>query len=130
DPAIRLVITGHSHQGYLCNVDGRVVTQADSAGHLLSRIALTVDGASGAVSDIQVRNVVMNPEQFPADPKVSAFLSGVKERSRALLARPLGKLGVPLVPRKANEAGESPLGSLVADAVLAATRSQGAQIGF
>jgi 5'-nucleotidase len=23
DPAIRLVITGHSHQGYLCKVDGR-----------------------------------------------------------------------------------------------------------
>ena len=130
DPAIRLVITGHSHQGYLCNVDGRVVTQADAAGHLLSRIAMTVDAGSGAVSDIQVRNVVMNPEQFPADPKVSAFLSGVKEKSRALLARPVGKLGAPLVARKANEAGESPLGNLIADAVLDATRVHGAQIGF
>ncbi|MEN3277044.1 MAG: 5-nucleotidase [Massilia sp.] len=130
DPAIRLVITGHSHQGYLCNVDGRVVTQADAAGHLLSRIALQVDPASGAVSDIQVRNVVMNPEQFPADPKVTAFLSGVKERSRALLARPIGKLGAPMVARKASDAGESPLGNLIADAVLAATRVHGAQIGF
>jgi 5'-nucleotidase len=130
DPAIRLVITGHSHQGYLCKVDGRVVTQADAAGHLLSRIAVKVDPASGAVADIEVRNVVMNPEQFPADPKVSAFLAGVKERSRAALSRPLGKLGTPTVARKASEAGESPLGSLIADAVLAATQAQGAQIGF
>jgi 5'-nucleotidase len=130
DPAFRLVITGHSHQGYLCKVDGRVVTQADAAGHLLSRIAVKVDPASGAVADIEVRNVVMNPEQFPADPKVSAFLASVKERSRAALARPLGKLGTPTVARKASEAGESPLGSLIADAVLAATRAQGAQIGF
>jgi 5'-nucleotidase len=130
DPAFRLVITGHSHQGYLCKVDGRVVTQADAAGHLLSRIAVKVDPASGLVSDIDVRNVVMNPELFPADPKVSAFLANVKERSRAALARPLGKLGTPTVARKANEAGESPLGNLIADAVLAATRAQGAQIGF
>jgi hypothetical protein len=48
DPAIRLVITGHSHKGYLCKVDGRVVTQADAAGHLLSRIKMTVDPVSGA----------------------------------------------------------------------------------
>jgi 5'-nucleotidase len=130
DPAFRLVITGHSHQGYLCKVDGRVVTQADAAGHLLSRIALKVDPASGAVADIDVRNVVMNPEQFPAEPRITAFLTRVKERSRAALARPLGKLGTATVARKASEAGESPLGSLIADAVLAATRAQGAQIGF
>ena len=130
DPAIRLVITGHSHQGYLCTVDGRVVTQADAAGHLLSRIALKVDPVSGVVSDIDVRNIVMNPEQFPADPKVSSYLANVKERSRAALARPLGKLGTATVARKASDAGESPLGNLIADAVLAATRAQGAQIGF
>lgn len=130
DPAIRLVITGHSHQGYLCQVDGRVVTQADAAGHLLSRIALTVDPASGALANIDVKNVVMDPARFPADPKVAAYLASVKERSRAALARPLGKLGVATVARKGNEAGESPLGNLIADAIVAATRDQGVQIGF
>ncbi len=130
DPAIRLVITGHSHQGYLCQVDGRVVTQADAAGHLLSRIALTVDPASGALADIDVKNVVMDPAKFPADPKVAAYLASVKERSRAALARPLGKLGVATVARKGNESGESPLGNLIADAIVAATRDQGVQIGF
>jgi len=130
DPAFRLVITGHSHQGYLCQVDGRVVTQADAAGHLLSRIALKVDPRTGAVADIDVRNVVMDPNKFTADPKVAAYLAGVKERSRAALARPLGKLGAATIARKANEAGEAPLGNLVADAVVAATRDQGVQIGF
>lgn len=130
DPAIRLVITGHSHQGYLCKVDGRVVTQADAAGHLLSRIALKVDPKSGAVADIDVRNVVMDPSKFTADPKITAYLANVKERSRAALARPLGKLGTATVARKANDAGEAPLGNLVADAIVAATRSQGVQIGF
>lgn len=130
DPAIRLVITGHSHQGYLCQVDGRVVTQADAAGHLLSRIALKVDPQSGAVADIDVRNVVMDPSKFTADPAVAAYLASVKQRSAAALARPLGKLGAATVARKGNDAGEAPLGNLVADAIVAATRSQGVQIGF
>ena len=130
DPAIRLVITGHSHQGYLCQVDGRVVTQADAAGHLLSRIALKVDPHSGALADIDVKNVVMDPSKFSADPKVAAYLASVRERSRAALARPLGKLGVATVARKSSAAGESPLGDLIADAIVAATREHGVQIGF
>jgi 5'-nucleotidase len=130
DPAVRLVITGHSHKGYLCNVDGRVVTQADAAGHLLSRIRINVIPATGAVTGIDVRNVVMTPGEYPADPKLSAYLATVRERSRAVLARPVARLGSPLVARKENAAGESALGDLIADAVLAATRAQGAQIGF
>jgi 5'-nucleotidase len=130
DPAVRLVITGHSHKGYLCNVDGRVVTQADAAGHLLSRIRINVIPATGAVTGIDVRNVVMTPGEYPADPKLSAYLATVRERSHAVLARPVARLGSPLVARKENAAGESALGDLIADAVLAATRAQGAQIGF
>jgi 5'-nucleotidase len=34
------------------------------------------------------------------------------------------------VARKENDAGESPLGDLIADAVAAATRDQGVQVGF
>jgi 5'-nucleotidase len=130
DPAIRLVITGHSHTGYLCKVDGRVVTQADSAGHLLSRITLKVDPASGTVQAIEARNVVMKPGEYAADPKVSAFLAQVKERSRAALARPVARLGAPVIEARANASGESPLGDLIADAALAATRAQGVQVAF
>jgi 5'-nucleotidase len=86
--------------------------------------------ATGAVTGIDVRNVVMTPGEYPADPKLSAYLATVRERSRAVLARPVARLGSPLVARKENAAGESALGDLIADAVLAATRAQGAQIGF
>jgi 5'-nucleotidase len=130
DPAVRLVITGHSHTGYLCKVDGRVVTQADAAGHLLTRIRMTVDPASGAVADIDARNVIMKPGQYQPDPRVSSYLAKVKERSQAQLAQPVARLGVSTVARKENEAGESPLGDLIADAAVAATREQGVQVGF
>ena len=130
DPAIRLVISGHTHQGFLCQVDGRTVTQAATAGHLLTRISMKVDPRTDTVSDLQASNVVMTPDLYPADPRIAAFVAKVKEGSRAALARPMAKLGSAPVLRKKNEAGESALGGVIADAVLAATREQGAQIGF
>ncbi|MGJ7915832.1 bifunctional metallophosphatase/5'-nucleotidase [Massilia sp. LXY-6] len=130
DPAIRLVITGHSHKGYLCKVDGRVVTQADAAGHLLSRIRMTVDPASGRVDDIQVRNVVMTPSAFTPDAQMAAYLREVRARSTAELARPIARIAASSVPRKESESGESPLGDVIADAAVAAMREHGVQLGF
>jgi 5'-nucleotidase len=129
DPAIRLVISGHSHTGYLCKVDGKVVTQADAYGHLLSRIRLTLDPATKAVQDIQVRNVVVAPDAFTPDAGLSAYLADVRTKSRAELAKPVARVQGAL-SRKENPSGESVLGGVIADAAVAATRDQGAQIGF
>jgi 5'-nucleotidase len=129
DPSIRLVISGHSHTGYLCKVDGKVVTQADAYGHLLSRIKLTLDPATKAVQDIQMRNVVMAPDAFTPDAGLSAYLADVRAKSRAELAKPVARIAS-AVPRKENPSGESVLGGVIADAAVAATRDQGAQIGF
>jgi 5'-nucleotidase len=130
DPAIRLVISGHSHTGYLCKVDGRVVTQADAYGHLLSRIRMQVDVGTGAVRDIQVKNVVMAPGAYPADAELTAYLASVRARSQAELARPVARIGAAVVGRRENASGEAPLGDLIADAALAATREQGVQVAF
>lgn len=130
DPAIRLVISGHSHTGYLCKVDGRTVTQADAMGHLLSRIRMTVDPVSGRVEHIDVRNVVMDPATIAPDAGLAAYLASVRARSDAVLAQPVGTIAAAALARKENEAGESPLGDAIADAAVAATRDKGVQIGF
>jgi 5'-nucleotidase len=129
DPAIRLVISGHSHTGYLCKVDGKVVTQADAYGHLLSRIRLRLDPATKAVEDIQVRNVVMAPSAFQPDPGLSAYLADVRAKSRAVLGQPVARIAASIARREAPS-GESALGDVIADAAVAATRDQGVQIGF
>jgi 5'-nucleotidase len=130
DPAIRLIVSGHTHKGFQCKVDGRTVTQGDMGGHVLSRISMQVEPASGAVLDIKVRNVPVRPGQYPPDEKVAAFLTRARALSKEALARPLARVAARSIGRKANPAGETALGDLIADAVLAATRSQGAQIGF
>jgi 5'-nucleotidase len=129
DPAIRLIISGQTHKGFQCEVDGRTITQAQMGGHVLSRIALDVDGA-GQVRHVTVRNVPVVPGQYPADPKLATYLAEVKARSQAALARPVARVASRSVGRRANAAGETPLGGIIADAVVEATRELGVQIGF
>ncbi len=130
DPAVRLVLSGHTHQGYLCTVDGRTVTQGASYGHLATRVAMTVQKGAAVPADIKVENVLMKAGDYPADEKMVAFVAKVKESSRAALTRPVARLASAPVLRKQNDAGEAPLGNLIADAVLTATRPMGARIGF
>jgi 5'-nucleotidase len=130
DPAIRLIISGHTHKGFQCKVDDRVITQAQMGGHVLSRIRLSIDPASGSVRDIVVHNVPVRQGEYPLDAKVSAYLATVKANSIAALGRPVARVTTRSTVRKMSEAGESPLGDMVADAMVLATRAQGVQIGF
>jgi 5'-nucleotidase len=129
DPSIRLVISGHSHRAYTCRVDGRLVTQADTAGHVLTRISIDLT-ADGAVDKVDAKNIVIAASAWPAAPAADAFLATVRARSEAALSRPVAKLAVAGVTREKSPAGESALGDLVADSMLAATRGLGAQIAF
>jgi 5'-nucleotidase len=130
DPAIRLVISGHSHKGYLCKVDGCLVTQSDMGGHVMSRIKLSVDTNTNTLRDVSARQEVMVPGTWPADPVVDAYLKKIRERSTAALARPVATLAVASVVRAKDGEDESALGDLVADATLMGARSFGAQIAF
>lgn len=130
DPAIRVIVSGHSHKGYLCRVDGRLVTQSDTAGHVLGRIKLAVDTGTNTLRAASATQEVMLPGTWPAAPALDAYLKKARERSAAQLARPVAALAVASVERERDAGGESPLGDLVADSVLAAGRPFGAQIGF
>ncbi|MES2257780.1 MAG: bifunctional metallophosphatase/5'-nucleotidase [Pseudomonadota bacterium] len=130
DPAIRVIVSGHSHKGYLCKVDGRLVTQAEMGGHVLSRIRLRVDVAANTLRDASAENVVMVADGYPADQITTAYLDQVRRRSAEALARPVARLSVPSVDKVEDDVDESPLGNLVADASLYAARAFGAQISF
>lgn len=131
DPAIRLVVSGHSHNGYLCRVGDKLVTQAEKFGHMLSRISLVVDRQTGAVVDSSARNIVVEPGKHAAVPAVDALLADLRKRSHAELSKPVARLAVPSISKQLMpNADESPLGQVVADSILAAGRPWGAQIAF
>jgi 5'-nucleotidase len=130
DPAIRLIVSGHTHKGFQCVVEGRTVTQAAMGGHVLTRIKMSVDPISADVRAIKVHNVVVKPGQYPRDEKVSAYLAQARARSTAALTRPLAPVGVRSIGRKASPAGESALGDVIADSALAASGEERVQIAF
>lgn len=130
DPAIKLIVSGHSHTGFICKVGDRTVTQAQMYGHLLTRIAMTLDGSSHQVTNIEARNIVMETPALPVPEALTTLMSKAREGSHAIITKPVARLAVSVLNRKLNEAGESPLGNVVADAQLAAVKSMGAQIVF
>ncbi|GAB2867669.1 bifunctional metallophosphatase/5'-nucleotidase [Pseudoduganella ginsengisoli] len=131
DPAIRVVISGHSHKGYLCRVDGRLVTQAEMGGHMLSRVTIDVDRATGRVVGERAANVVLAQGSFPPDAAMDGFLQTVRARSEQALARPVARLAVDTLVRPDDDTiDESALGDLIADSMLYGARAYGAQIAF
>ncbi|MHA0035152.1 bifunctional metallophosphatase/5'-nucleotidase [Deinococcus sp. PESE-13] len=130
DPAVDAVISGHTHQGYNCVVNGRTVIQGDYYGHLLQRLDMTIDLQKHKVTDIRAANVVMDPNTITKNAEMTALVGRAKSLTDAVKQRAIGSLAAPTISRTANAAGESALGDLIADSQLAMTADRGAVIAF
>lgn len=130
DPAVDVVVSGHTHQVYRCRIAGRLVTSAGSYGRLVTAIDLTLDRATGDVRASAAQNVLVDPARFAPRPDVAAYVAEVVERAREPASRPAGRIGGPFTTT-ASASGESSLGALVAEAHLAAFgESGGVDIAF
>ncbi|MCC6438824.1 MAG: bifunctional metallophosphatase/5'-nucleotidase [Acidimicrobiales bacterium] len=130
DPEIDLVVTGHTHQPYVCTIadpngNPRLVTSASSYGRVVTETTLPVDARTGqvrrsavtATNHLVTRTVAKDPTQTAIIAKWSA------------LAAPRGNQVVGSVTaditRSPNRDSESSLANLIADAQLAATAAPG-----
>ena len=143
DPAIDIVLSGHTHRGYNCVIDGRVIMQAASYGRLISVVDVEVDRASGDIvrERTRARNVpVPNGARTNAslraaypplapDPEVAAIVEHYQKLAAPVAQRRVGRIASDF-DRRASAGGDNALGRLIADAQLSATRSQGAQLAF
>jgi 5'-nucleotidase len=129
DKAVDAVISGHTHRAYNCRIDGRLVTSGDKYGTIVSQIDLTLDPRTGDVTNAVADNVIVRTDRFAKDPAQTQLIAAYEQLSGALAKRVVGRVAGPL-PRDANPAGESPLGQVIADAQLAATKDAGAQIAL
>jgi len=127
DPRIKVVLSGHTHQGYLCRVGEVLVTQAGSYGRLATHLTLRIDTARHRLVEAKARNLLVDPRRYAPSAELAALQQAVEQRSREVLERPLARLAVRQVAQAPDRAGESPMGNLIADAQLAATVHLGAQ---
>jgi 5'-nucleotidase len=122
DRAVDLVISGHTHQAYVCNIDGRLVTSGDKYGTLVTAIDLKLDPATRDVISAKADNVIVRTGVYAKDPEQTALLASYDKLAAPIAGRRAGSVEATL-SRAPGNSGESPLGDIIADAQLAATQA-------
>jgi 5'-nucleotidase len=132
DRAVDVVISGHTHKPYVCDIDGRLVTSADKYGTTVTAIDLKLDRATRDVVNAKADNLIVRAGGYAKDAGQTALLESYDQVAAPLANRPAGAITETLSHRP-NNAGESVLGDIIADAQLAATQADtngGAVIAF
>ena len=127
DPAVRVVVSAHTHQAYICRLGDKLVTSAGAYGRFVTEIELRIDLAARQVIAASATNHLVRTD-LPENAAQAELLARYA-RLAAPIERIVGRIAAP-VPRDMNADGESPLGRLIADSQLAATRGAGARIAF
>jgi 5'-nucleotidase len=132
DRAVDVVISGHTHQAYVCEIDGRLVTSGDKFGTLVTALDLKLDPKTRDVISASANNIVVRTDALSKDPDQSALIETYDRFSAPIANRRAGSVTATL-SRAPGETGESALGDIIADAQLAATKADvngGAAIAF
>ena len=126
DDAVDLVISGHTNDEFVCQVDGKWVTMADTGGRLFTVIDGTLDAETGDLHVTTVENRPNSQEGVTPVPAVTALIDKYEKLAAPRANAVVGTVSADIF-RETNDAGESALGNLIADAQLAAT--SGAESG-
>jgi 5'-nucleotidase len=152
-PEYGIVISGRTHRAYSCrlpNASGAtsVVTSAGANGTLVTSIGFTLDKQSKRFASISAQNVIVaNGVQLPdgswardasgnfirnpdlVDPEAKQSADTYRVALAPLANRVIGRITADIT-RSSVPSGESPLGDVVADALLAYTTAAGAQLAL
>jgi 5'-nucleotidase len=139
-PQVDAMVTGHSHEGYVCELEDRLgrprpVTQASDYGTLVTATKLVVDRRTGNV--VRDRSRARNHEVTEADgvdATVQAIVDKWLAKAAPLANRVVGSVTEDITgDSNGNRGAETPMGRLVADSILWGTQEEaagGAQIAF
>lgn len=142
DPEIDMVVSGHTHQPYVCSIPDprgspRLVTSAASFGQVVTDTHLVINRKTGQVMRDRVtsHNVLVDRASTP-DPAETAVIAKWNAISAPIAGRIVGSVSTDIKGDANdpvfNRAIESPVANVVADSILAGTSGAGggAQIAF
>ncbi|MFJ6198462.1 bifunctional metallophosphatase/5'-nucleotidase [Micromonospora sp. NPDC092111] len=151
-PEFGVVVSGHTHRFYSCslpNSSGKpsVVTSAGSNGQLVTDIDYSLDRRTGRFTAITAKNVIVENGVRNADGSwqqtggvfaknrslVDKGAEALADKYRAAVApianKVIGRISADIV-RDPRPNQESPMGDVIADAQLAYTKGNGAQLAL
>ncbi len=125
DPLVDVVISAHTHQPYVCTINGKLVTSASSFGRLVTDVDLVIDHQTKDIKSATAVNRIVYGT-LPEDPAVKALVDKYVGLSAPLANRVIGSITADIlsprnVPSAVNAAGEQPMGDVIADAMLEAS---------
>jgi 5'-nucleotidase len=122
DDAIDVVVSGHTHQAYNCELAGKLVTSGSSFGRLVTDIDLTLDRRTGDVLTAAAENVIVRRD-VAADPAQTGLIARYREALGPIASAVVGTAAVDLTRTQEPllDGAESALGNVIADGQLAAT---------
>ena len=149
DPAIKVIVSAHTHAEYRCTITSggvtRLITSASSFGRVLSDVTLTINDKSGELEQASAENVLVEnalntpgpgvtriPDPSKEDPQVQKVVDQYVAAAAPLANRVIGRIQGDLT-RTGSPQGETTLGDVIADAQLVATQPAnlgGAQLAF
>jgi 5'-nucleotidase len=126
DPRVSVIVSAHTHQPYVCNFSGKLVTSAASFGRLITSINLTIDHQSNQVTKATASNKIVT-QDVDKDPAAQALLDKYETISAPLANKVIGTISEDIrsardTPSGQNSAGEQPMGDVIADAMLERTK--------
>ncbi len=136
DPAVDVVVSGHTHQPYICTIGNRLVTGASSFGRVITEIDLTIDRRTRDVVAVEADNHVVTqtgfvPETDPQvpvtkDPAITAIINHYDEIAAPIANQVIGTITADIRSSRSpggftSASGEQEMGEVIADAQLAAT---------
>lgn len=131
DDAVDLVVSGHTHQAYLCSLPNKAgrnlpVTSTNAQGRTVTEIDLVIDTETRDAVRIAVDNVLVDRGNAAVAPvaALTTLANRYNDLAAPLANKPLGRITAALT-RGSNAAGESALGDVIADAQLEATAAPG-----
>lgn len=134
DPSIDMVVSGHTHQPYICDIpdpagNPRLVTSAYAFGRLVTETTLKLDRRTKDVirTSVVARNVPVS--RTAADPAVEAIVAKWQALAAPIANREVARVTAD-IRRGATRDVEGSLPNLIADAQLARTAANGAQIAL
>ncbi|AZN68204.1 bifunctional metallophosphatase/5'-nucleotidase [Acinetobacter haemolyticus] len=141
DPAVDVVVSGHTHQSYICDYATKnpakpfLLTSAGQYGTIITNIQLELDGKTGDVIKKDASQVPVQSEsytsgtttvnltdlyqKFSKTPSIEAILDKYRPAVATISARVVGS-ATSVIDRNRTESGETALGNLIADAQQAA----------
>jgi 5'-nucleotidase len=125
DPLVKVIVSAHTHQPYICRMSRKLVTSASSFGRVITEINLKIGRKAGRVLKATAVNHIVT-QNVPPDPAAQAILDKYTALAAPLANRVIGSITADIRsgrdnPSGTNAAGEQPMGDVIADAMLEAT---------